>query len=98
MNAPIMVCDDGSYCCGNNLSNERDDLSGQDCCAANQGVFLKNGRPARAKPNADASTSSSASGAAGITVHSSTPARQTPARIIVIGVIGDLAGSALVVL
>ena len=103
-NAPVTVCDDGSYCCGNNLSTMRDNLSGPDCCAAHQGVFLENGGPTSTNPNANASTSSSASIAAGTSDRSSTPAKDfEPAkeintRIIVIGVLGGLAGSALVVL
>ena len=98
MNAPVTVCDDGSYCCGNTVSYERNYLSGPDCCAANQGVFLENGRPTGINPNANASTSSSASSAAGTNGPYSTPAKEITARTIVIGVIGGFASSALVVL
>ena len=98
MNAPVTVCDDGSYCCGNTLSYERNGLSGPECCAANQGVFLQNGRPNSTIVNANPSNSSSASGVAGTTSPSSAPAKEAPARTIVTGVIGGLAGSALVVL
>ena len=98
MNVPITVCDDGSYCCGNPLSYERNYLSGPDYCAANQGVFLQNGRPNNTIPNANPSTSSSASGVARTTSPSSTPAKEAPAQTIVTGVIGGLAGSALIVL
>ena len=98
MNAPITVCDDGSYCCGNNVSWMSNGMSGPACCAAHQGVFLDHGTPTSTRPNANASISSSASGAAGTSGSSSTPAKGTPTRVIVTGVIGGLAGSALVIL
>ena len=98
MNAPVTVCDDGSYCCGNNMSTMRDNLSGPDCCAAHQGVFLENKRPTGTQPNANASTSASASRAAGTSAPSSTPAKHVDTRTVVTGVIGGFAGSALVVL
>ena len=98
MNAPVTVCDDGSYCCGNNVSWVSNGMSGPDCCAAHQGVFLDHGTPTSTRPNATASNSSSASGAAGTSGPSSALAKGTLTRVMVTGVIGGLAGSTLVVL
>ena len=97
MNSPITVCDDGSYCCGDNVSWVKGGVSGPDCCAAHNGVFLDNGRPTFTRPNADASIPS-ASEAARTSGLSSTPAKGTPTRVIVAGVIGGLAGSILMIL
>ena len=73
-------------------------ISGPDCCAAHQGVFLEHGMPTRTKHDANTSTPSSTSGAAGTSGPSSTPAKESPTRMIVIGVIGGVAGCALVIL
>ncbi len=80
------------------MSWESDTTSGPDCCAAHEGVFLENGSPTRTNLKANASTPSSASGAAETSGFPSTPAKETTTRTIVIGVIGGLAGSAIVVL
>ena len=97
MNSPITVCDDGSYCCGNNVSWVKHGVSGPDCCAAHQGVFLDHGTPTSINPNANASISS-ASEAARASGPSSTLAKGTPTRVMVTGVIGGLAGSLLMIL
>lgn len=97
MNSPITMCDDGSYCCGNNVSWVNHGVSGPDCCAARNGVFLDHGRPTFTSPNAKASIPS-ASEAARTSGPSSTPAKGTPTRVMVAGVIGGLAGSILMIL
>ena len=71
------------------------------CCVLTRSELqtwsLHSCKPTGIDPNASASTSSSASSAARINGTSSTPAKEIPARAIVIGVSGVFAGSALVV-
>lgn len=71
-------------------------ISGPDCCAAHKGVFLNHGTPTSTKPNANTSISSASEAAR--TSGPSTAAKETPTRVMVAGVIGGLAGSALVIL
>lgn len=98
MNAPVTVCDDTSYC-GNTLSFEGDYLSlrsGSLC--GKPGCLSRKWETHQDTSNVNASTSSSASRAAGTISPSSTPAKNPQARTIVIGVIEGLAGSALGIL
>ena len=49
--APITVCDDGSYCCGDNGYAPKANPNGPVCCSAGKGVWIVDGKTTFMNPN-----------------------------------------------